>query len=293
MAIERAYIHITGPAGAGKTTLIERLLPSAHALIMVARCRSDDRLRKPRESVESKHPELLRYLAAGASNVVEYRWPVRDVGWDHFWETDFIQDYSEAIVLEGDCPVDYVDVRVFVAPPSPDGALLRRVQQDNARIEAEKRDHLERMLADPSMAPNSSTEEMVTKILGLAQAFPEFFDEARREFQSVIDASRCAPPLAPTERWALAEGYEGIQRAQVVAINIRSNEERRRGETMLPELARLRSDRQVFEDIMGWRGKRIPITAVAADLSDEKDGGTRKIVARIKRAIAACRRTYD
>jgi hypothetical protein len=41
----------------------------------------------------------------------------------------------------------------------------------------------------------------------------------------------------------------------------------------------------VFEDVIGLRGNRRPITAVAADLSNRKDAGTRKALARVKRAI--------
>lgn len=37
--------------------------------------------------------------------------------------------------------------------------------------------------------------------------------------------------------------------------------------------------------VLGWRGTRIPITAVAADLSDGRDPGTRKAVARVKGAV--------
>jgi hypothetical protein len=54
---------------------------------------------------------------------------------------------------------------------------------------------------------------------------------------------------------------------------------------LLADLQRLRTDRQVFDDVLGWRGRRTPITAVAADLSDPTDPGTRKAVARAKRAI--------
>jgi hypothetical protein len=48
---------------------------------------------------------------------------------------------------------------------------------------------------------------------------------------------------------------------------------------------RLRADRAVFDDVLGWRGSRVPITAVVADLANARDAGTRKVVARVKRSV--------
>jgi hypothetical protein len=33
-----------------------------------------------------------------------------------------MSDYSEAVLVEGECPVGYVDLEVFVAPPLPAGS---------------------------------------------------------------------------------------------------------------------------------------------------------------------------
>jgi hypothetical protein len=41
----------------------------------------------------------------------------------------------------------------------------------------------------------------------------------------------------------------------------------------------------MFDDVLGWRGSRVPITAVVADLTDARDGGTRKALARVKRSV--------
>jgi hypothetical protein len=37
-----------------------------------------------------------------------------------------------------------------------------------------------------------------------------------------------------------------------------------------------RLDRAVFADVLGWRGSRVPITAVVTDLADPQDAGTRR-----------------
>ena len=62
-------------------------------------------------------------------------------------------------------------------------------------------------------------------------------------------------------------------------------EEIEKVERMLEDLKRIRRDEEVFDDVLGQGGKRTPITAVVADLSDPKDPGTRKAVARIKRSM--------
>ena len=68
-------------------------------------------------------------------------------------------------------------------------------------------------------------------------------------------------------------------------FNPRDPEELERGHAMLEEVKRLRKDRAAFEDVIGWRGRRTPITAVVADLADSRDPGLKKAMARIKRAM--------
>ena len=61
-----------------------------------------------------------------------------------------------------------------------------------------------------------------------------------------------------------------------MVLNAREDTERRRAQGLLEEVRRLRFDRAVFADVLGWRGSRVPITAVVADLADPRDAGTRK-----------------
>jgi uridine kinase len=80
--IERAVVHVGGPPGAGKTTLIESLLRSYDGLVLVARCVRDDSLRSSRESAPKRHPEMRRYREAGASGAALFRFPFADIlGW--------------------------------------------------------------------------------------------------------------------------------------------------------------------------------------------------------------------
>ena len=69
-------------------------------------------------------------------------------------------------------------------------------------------------------------------------------------------------------------------------MNAGDEAERRRGAAMLGDVTRLRKDEAVFRDVLGWRGSRVPITAVVADLSDARDSGLRRALTRVARAFA-------
>jgi hypothetical protein len=96
---------------------------------------------------------------------------------------------------------------------------------------------------------------------------------------------RAAPPPTPTEHWAVAAGYAGIEHAQLVVLTAREDAERRRAQGLLEEVGRLRIARAVSADVLGWRGSRVPTTAVVADLADPRDAGTRRAVARVRRSV--------
>ncbi len=68
-------------------------------------------------------------------------------------------------------------------------------------------------------------------------------------------------------------------------MNVRDDGERQAAAAFPEDVRRLRRDEDVFRDVIGLRGNRIPVTAVAADLSNPKDAGTRKALARVKRAL--------
>jgi hypothetical protein len=54
----------------------------------------------------------------------------------------------------------------------------------------------------------------------------------------------------------------------LVVLNTGEDAGRERAQGLLEEVRRLRADRAVFDDVLGWRGSRVPITAVVADLAD-------------------------
>ena len=131
--IHRPFIRVAGPAGAGKTTLVEHLLRDRPELLLAARCIRDDKLREPRESAPRNHAELQRYRKAGAAAVAEYRFPARRADAETFFYSKLMEDCSEGVVLEGEQPLEYVALGIFVAPaPSARKSLLRRVRGTRA-----------------------------------------------------------------------------------------------------------------------------------------------------------------
>jgi RecA/RadA recombinase len=283
--IERALIQIAGPEGAGKTTLIAHLLGKLGHSVAAARCIRDDGLREPKESAPKGHPELKAYRAAGADPVALYRFPASHADWDAFWATDLMSRYFDAVLLEGDLPMEWVDLAVYVALPLPDREpLLMRTWTDPARERAAEMAALEEVLSDrEEMGPR------YTALSGLPYSLlfgndTKALDALEKQLTEVLANLRRAPLPDPTERWALAEDYEGIQNAQVVVINVCDGGQKG-AEPMLRDLHRLRADKDVFKDIFDRKGKRTPITAVTADLGDPRDPGLRKAIARIKRAL--------
>lgn len=279
-------IHVGGPPGTGKTAFVEALLRSMHEVVICVRGVRDDSLRAPKESAPRADAELRRFREAGASAVACYRFPASGVGPDTFFMADFMQDYSTAVIIEGDCPLDYLDLAVFIAMPLPHGSsLLVRRERDHSAKRATSLDAWERAIERPDELARILTMGAREPLLERALANPQILAQARAELAMELARLRAAPPPKPTEHWALAPGYEGIERAQLVVMNARDEDERERGRTMAQEVIRIRQDDEVFKDVLGFRGSRIPVTVVVARLSIMKDPGLKKAVARVRRAI--------
>lgn len=279
---ERALIHVASPVGAGKTTFIERMLDAEVAFAICVRAQRDPKLLKERESAPKTHAELRRYREAGASAVALYRFA--EPSMDAFFTTAFMQDYSEAVFIEGDCPIDYVDLSVFVAPaPTSGRSLLRRVVRDHTASHQASIAQFAEALENPEALARLLGGGFGERLVAMALKQPRVLDELRRSMKSKLGDVRRARPPAPTERWALEDGYAGIERAQLVVVNVRSDADRRAADDVLEDVARLRSDEEVYRDVLGHRGNKLPVTAVVADLSNPKDVGMKKAVARVKR----------
>jgi hypothetical protein len=96
---------------------------------------------------------------------------------------------------------------------------------------------------------------------------------------------RRAPAAKAHMRWVVAAPYRGIESARLVVINVRHESDRDDAEALLADVVRLRNDDAVFADVLAPLGRRVPITAVVANLTQPADPGTKKALARIRRVI--------
>jgi hypothetical protein len=276
--IDGPFICVSGPKAAGKTTLLERLLAVTPELVTVARCERDKRLRRAQEPLYDNDAELDRYRAVGASSAVRYRFPP-GLGDGVFFESDFMNDYSDGMIVEGTPPSGFSpDLRVFVAPPLPGGSsLLCKVAG---------------RLPEPQNKLLALLESRLGR-RGMGTLLGDIVGAVMRQTTASLNRTGLLDDVASPrgtsrqsdERWAIAEAYGGLEAAQVVVINVRSDAERAQAQAMVPEIKRLRQDKEVFDDVIGWAGRRTPITVAVADLSDPKDKGLKRTLTRIRRVF--------
>jgi hypothetical protein len=203
-----------------------------------------------------------------------------------FYETNLMLNYSKAVILEGDDPVGYVDLEVFVAPaPDAGETLFVRRQRDVAAAQRARMDAWERMLRQPDGMATLMEEVVGIPVGELLRNKPELGEDVRTRMLAGIGAARKAPPATAVERWAVSERFQGIERAGLVVVNIRDQSERASAEQLVADAHRLRKDDDLFIDIVGWRGHRLPITAVVANIADARDAGRKKALGRVRRTI--------
>ena len=279
----RALIHIAGPGGAGKTTFVETLLRAKVAMFAICvRGQHDKALRKERESKSISDPELRRYRRAGASGVALYQFSEPHT--DAFFMSGVMEEYSEVVFIEGDCPLDYVDLSIFLAPPPPRGvALLRRVKRGGTGSPQAAFRAYEQALESPGALARLLGAHTSDPLVALALRQSNLLGDFKRFLADQRDAAR---DVAPGEHWAITEGYEGIERAQLVVVNVRKEADRPAADALVEDVARLRRDPEVFLDLIRFRGNKIPVTAVAGDVSNPNDAGLKKALARVRRAIS-------
>ncbi len=286
----RPLIQVAGPPGAGKTLFVEHVLRSFAGMILAARCVRDESCTDLRETSPRGHAELRRYRLAGAGGAALFNFPTNTIDSEDLYSTELMENYSLAVVLEGDCGRVPVELCVHVVPaPAAGASLLVRRSHDRAAEERTQVDAMERMLAEPDGVTRVLSAVVGEPAMRLLGERSDRLEAIRKDLLDLIERARHATPAKPNQRWGVAAGYEGIELAHVVIVNIRHEDERPRAERLIAEVARIRKDPQILDEILGWRGKRIPITAVVANLADAKETGTRKAIARIRRGIRRAR----
>jgi len=246
----------------------------------------DAALRRARESSPRTHPELRRYLRAGADAAALFVFPAQDVAELAFYETELMLNYSESVIVEGDNPMVYADLEVFVAPvPSPGESLYVRQHQDVAAGQRAKMDAWQDQLSRPD-----GMAMWIDHIIGspagdFVRRNPPLVEDVRTSMLAGIAAIRTSPPPQPVEYWAVSERFRGIEHAGLVVVNLRDQTVRVAAELLVADVQRLRKDDALFRDILGWRGHRIPITAVVANIADPSDTGRKKALIRVRRTL--------
>jgi hypothetical protein len=128
-------------------------------------------------------------------------------------------------------------------------------------------------------------QEMGELLAKIALGRPEMLDDLLGAMEKGLEKARRGPLPRATEQWALGDRYRGIERAQLVIVNLRPEDDLERARDLCAEIPRLRKDRDVFGDVIGPLGNRVPITAVVADLVEPSDAGLRKCLARVRRTL--------
>jgi hypothetical protein len=159
------------------------------------------------------------------------------------------------VVLEGERPIGFADLDVFVAPaPQPRRKLLRRVKRNLARERRATLARLRTLLSSPEGTVKIVDELLGTPMARFAECRPEMLESFRSDIEAKLDGLGSAePPRELRERWEITKPYRGIEHAQLVVINIRGEAERRRGERGREDVLRLRKETRVFEDAL-WGG---------------------------------------
>ena len=106
-----------------------------------------------------------------------------------------MQDYSSGVFIEGDSPLEYVDLAVFVAPPLPRGtSLLRRILREHSTGHAVALDAWERALESPEKLGRLLTGGFGEPLLEAALADPRAFEQTRTKMVQELAKLRAAPP---------------------------------------------------------------------------------------------------
>ena len=302
--IERTFIHVGGPPCAGKTAFIEALIrANATTAVAVARCARDDRVDDIVESPSTSDPEILRYEVAGAVAAARITFASRapepdpmllsqrlalgsGPAVDAFYDTQLMNDWSDVVIVEGDDPLGYADLRVFIAPPLAEvGTLFEEKIVDRAQDDRVRAERWKQLVNEPCGLARWADEAVGIPGLGemIGRDSPGSAS-VRSLLGTAIERARTAPPR-PEPVWSVAAPYSGIEHAGLVVVNVRDQTERANAARLVADIARLRKEPQLFAAILSWRGNRTPITAVAADLLDRGDVGRRKALSRARRSV--------
>lgn len=243
----------------------------------------------------AKRSDRRRLRLVEKNEVAPHRYEFQAPDTIAFYEAPFMEDFSEWVLIEGDRAVEAFDFEVFVvAPPLQGENLLRRTSKGAEREPADATD-VERFLS--SLGGSSSFGPVAAGRIGFPtretlESQRDLERALREELMKLVRANPSAQSgrASRQEAWTLHQRYRGIDRAGLVVVHCETDDERSRADAFLDEVARMRRDHAVFYDMAKLGVRRVPITAVRADLGNAKDAGTKKAIARIARTVREARR---
>jgi len=151
---------------------------------------------------------LQRYRRAGAYDSAVFKIPHRNASSLDFYESALMLNYSRAVLVEGDNPVGFADLVVFVAPaPLAGETLYARHQRDPAAAHRAKADAWDALLRRPDGMAVWLEEVMGLPLGNFARNNPRFVEDVRARMLEGIAQSREAVPRAPTEQWSVSERF--------------------------------------------------------------------------------------
>ena len=286
--IDRTYTLVTGPAGAGKTSLIEALVASNRSRWLAAiRVVEDGGLAEPLVD-EAGNDETRRWEAAGHVDATLLRVPE---GWtgDVIDVAEAVGEFlfaADAIVIEGNVAFRprELDAAVFVAPA--EGPLLVEERREVARIDGQTALSLALGLNPADQDEDEELpyglnvgdvidedDETVVEVERI-----ELSDEVSRAILKLLEEGA---PSYQHKRW-LRRDLEDLSKAHLVVIGAGSPAAREAADRLREEILAVRGDEALRREVTGYYYDW-PRSCFVADLRDRKDEGTRKVVQAVKR----------
>ena len=290
MAIERAYIAVAGPEGGGKTTIIERVLgDNDRNAVAVARCIVGPDVEELTQDPAKDDPEVCRYNEAGAFATARMRFPEDDT--DAFWNSEFREGYYDTAIFEGSMPPGLdPDLRIFVCRP-PDHPLYTQVHDDGVAAHKTRLALYERAQEEPELLADVLRESLAGEFgligglgVNLEKILMAMIPDLRGHARQLAEEEAERGPQAQTS-WRFTDGYGDLALAQVIVFNVQRPEDRERAEARVAEVQRIRKDDELFDDLIGWRGDRRPVTVRTVDLKEESGSQMTGLLRRIQRAF--------